>query len=484
MALSICVSAPAVSWAQDSSTTLDVPSLTTLSAESPQGMKHSTKGEVKFESSKYGTSIPGFENLDLAQLLTVDLQLSGQKVSEDFASVKHNRYNFDFSAGKYLDWGNAFFSVQEVYYQKSSPVSSWTIGRKIEFWSQVDSDWNLGLWEPKFNIDLLRPKNQGLTGIFYNTTADDIEVLAYVTPIFIPTMGPEIREQDGTLVSDSRWYRAPSTSQSLLGKNVEAVYSLDMPNVGRLIANPGGGVRLRWGGKQAGWWSSMSAGYKPINSLPLKYDKKLWVTSTLNGQAVVSPEVGYHTIAGFDLGYISESGSRVSASALADRPQRQLPQNNSEDTDWVQQQPGQLSALALHIDTNMHVIGLDPWGFYIDYLKVFEELTVDYDSSGLDQGSLFPYRTNYTNAVSFKVANTGNLFGKKFMTTFKYLREFDQAGTVVGFEGVLYPVRSWAVNFGFDILGTDDSSNENPDGRFLNQFRANDRVFGGLSYVF
>jgi hypothetical protein len=127
---------------------------------------------------------------------------------------------------------------------------------------------------------------------------------------------------------------------------------------------------------------------------------------------------------------------------------------------------------------------IEPWGVYLDYLKVFETPTLDYDSSGIDQGSLFPNRTNFTNALSFKVVGTGSVTGKKTMASLKWLRDFDQLGSVYSFEGVLYPTKSWAVSMGVDVLGPDNTSDGNSDARFINQFRANDRVYGGVSYVF
>jgi hypothetical protein len=64
----------------------------------------------------------------------------------------------------------------------------------------------------------------------------------------------------------------------------------------------------------------------------------------------------------------------------------------------------------------------------------------------------------------------------------KYLREFDQQGDLVGAEMSLQATRSWAVSVGADVLSVDNE--DSVDGTFLNQFRANDRYYGGLTYVF
>lgn len=461
--------------------TAETNELSSIKLSAPSSMQHQVRGEAKMESAKYATSIPGFEHLDQSQLATLDLQIGGLKSNGE---KNYSAYKLDASFGKYLDWGNAYFSVQELYYNKAIDSTNWSAGRKIEFWSKVDSDWDLGFWSPSFNADMLRPKNQGLTGFFYRANNDENEVLVFVSPVFIPTMGPDIREDKGLLVSDSRWYRAPPASTAILNKDTKIVYSLDIPDLGRLAANPAFGTRIKMGGKGPGWWASMNAGFKPINSLSLKYDRKLWLgTSTSTGKAVVSPEVSYHTIAGVDVGRNFENGSHISLSVLGDRPETKLPKNDSEETDWVQQQPGSVTAIAAHADTKM-TAGLDPIELSVDLLRVFEKLTVDYTADGVDSGSLFPYRTNYTNAISLKVQKAFAIRSTKINSSIKWLRDFDQQGTLIGFESAFYPWNRWAFHLGFDILGTDDKSNSNTDGRFLNQFRANDRVYGGVSYVF
>jgi hypothetical protein len=47
-----------------------------------------------------------------------------------------------------------------------------------------------------------------------------------------------------------------------------------------------------------------------------------------------------------------------------------------------------------------------------------------------------------------------------------------------------FPVQALGLTVGADVLGVDDTSADNTDGRFLNEFRANDRVYAGLNYVF
>jgi hypothetical protein len=68
------------------------------------------------------------------------------------------------------------------------------------------------------------------------------------------------------------------------------------------------------------------------------------------------------------------------------------------------------------------------------------------------------------------------------VTRFKYLYDSDQRGSLVNTEFLYYPDQKWALVAGADILGVQDESYK--PSSFLNQYRANDRFYGGMTYVF
>ena len=97
---------------------------------------------------------------------------------------------------------------------------------------------------------------------------------------------------------------------------------------------------------------------------------------------------------------------------------------------------------------------------------------------------MFERRTNFTNRAQVAVAIDTAIYNRRLTSSFKYQREFDQKGTLINGELNYYPTREIAVVVGADILGVDSQEASETDSRFLNQFRANDRVYGGLSYVY
>lgn len=439
--------------------------------------RSSVHGGLKAEASSYTSEIPNRTNLNQSFLTTANLNIQHSSKSGLTSKV-------DASFGKYLDWGGSIFGIQELYtsYQFSSIQSQISIGRKIEFWSQLDSDWQLGLWEPKYNIDALRPMNQGLTGIFYKVANEGHELLFFGAPLFVPTMGPEIREQDGSLVADNRWYRTPSRSSSIMGKDTELRYKLNIPDLMKMVSKPGSGFRYRYDSTDRSTWISLNFARKPINSLLLKYDAQL-TAETSTGKVTISPDVGYHSLIGVDVGFYLKNGM-ISFSYLQDDPDVVRPEY-SATSDWVLSQPGQLKIFGAHADTKLNIPYFqEDIGVALDYIRVFEVLTYDVDSQGGDRGSLFPNRTQFTNALSARGKVFSTFRAKPLTVEYRILRDFDQNGTLLGVEMNWKPTQSWQTTVGLDVLGVDNSTDANLDPRFLNQFRANDRFYGGVGYVF
>lgn len=434
-------------------------------------------GQIKFEASQYQSSIPGQSHLDQSLLASANLKAQIQTAKTESL--------FDFTGESYLDWGHSQFSVQELYwrYLHANGKSRTTAGRSLEFWSQLDQDWKLGMWQPDSLFDSLRPVEQGLTGVFFKHREGSFESLAFVSPFFVPTMGPEVKEENGSLVAESRWHQSPSNSFLIFGKQRKVVYSLNTPDVWDLVQKPGAGYRIRWQAGEQGPWASASFGYKPMNNLLLKYDKKLGSTEEGEdtGSAPLYPTVGYHGLGGVDLGY-SFSQAMISASYLEDHPQ--AIDQDPEDP-FIVQRPTPMKAYSAHAETQVSVKGFDaPLVLGLEYLRVNGGTYQDFDSQGKSHGAVFSQRFHFQHAAAIETRVTSTLFKKPLISKIKYLREFEQRGMVGSAEFLFYPGPHLALSAGADVLGVDNPSVDNTDDRFLNQFRANDRVYGGVLYVF
>ncbi len=428
-------------------------------------------GLLRFEGMQYTTSLPGNPKLSQSQL--VSTQLKYENLNKTFGS------KFDFSAGSYLGQNGSHFSLSEVFAQfKMSKNSQFSIGRKLNFWSEADKNWQLGLWQPLFNLDALRLQDQGLTGAFLELGNRNWNFLVFGSPLFIPTMGPNIQEEDGSLVADSRWYNQPSNTVPVFDQDTRLIYALEMPDLKDLVNQTSAAARLKFQADN-GLWASVNAGRKPINSLLVQYEFQLNAPVVdSNGNATLRPVVGFHRLAGADLGFKGRN-SEFSLSYLQDNPEAKSP------TDiWVLQSPEAMKAVTVHTKYSMETpLTLFPVKVSLDYLKITGGSISDFDSNGIYRSAIFEKRTGFYNAFRISGAIDTQLFLKKTIWNFSYLRDFDQKGTLIGTEALIFPKEHFAFVVGADILGV-DNPDENISTDFLNQFRANDRYYGGVSYVF
>ncbi len=468
-----------LSWAQSteslpSSDSLALPK-SEVAPKTPTRLR--VHGEIGTESIQYPTAIAGRPQLSQNNSFEAFVKMEFEN------SWSEGRLQFQGAKSGHLN--SQYIAVQEAYLGTSGGTGI-SLGRKIYFWNQADEDWNLGLWQPLHLEDGLRPVPQGLTGLFYNSDGPMLQFLAFASPLFIPTMSPALAEQNGELVSESRWFRPlPRRVSVMEAKPTELVYRMKVPNARDLVLQASYGARLRVGSADRGPWVAVAYAQKPINSLFVKYDASV-IARGLNplGQIEVGPIVARHELASADLGWNFEK-VRLGISYLQDVPGIRLPENslNSEgfQSDYYQQQPRPLRVASMHLNSSFDIPLLErELTWKILYLRARTEETSEFDSQGVERSAFIPNRLNFTNAA---VLQTDLKWNFRWTTTFKYLREFDQLGSIWNFETEFKPGR-WAFRLGIDVLGVDDEIVQEGDNRFINAYRQNDRVYGGLAYVF
>ena len=118
------------------------------------------------------------------------------------------------------------------------------------------------------------------------------------------------------------------------------------------------------------------------------------------------------------------------------------------------------------------------------FLRVEGGELADYDAQGANQGAIFSSRYQYKEALSLGGEIETYLLNHRFIPKTYFLREFDQQAILWKTQFDFYALNDLYLTLGFDILGGDQAdSNTNQQG-FLNEFRANDRGYAGVSYVF
>ncbi|MBC7370686.1 MAG: transposase [Bdellovibrionaceae bacterium] len=431
--------------------------------------KRQLYGNLRFEGMQYMTTLPESPKLTYSQFLSAQVSYVGETTWFE--------NGVDFGAGTFFSRSQSHIAVHELYTSPRTDGYRFYAGRKLNDWSAMDREWNMGVWQPYFEIDALRPEPQGLSGIFFDVNRDDYQVLAFATPLFIPTMGPGIREENGALVSDSRWYRSPVSQQDFIGRPIPITYSLSVPETTKLASHGGYGAMGRVGDKAQGAWIVTSAGYTPVNTLVLKRNIRVPILDPKVG-VVVSPEVAYHQIFSTDIGYSTDS-VRTTVSYMQDDPETKLP-----ETDWAVQRLTGIRAYSVNLDWNIPQFMTRSILLQLNYLKIDGGGITDIVSDGSpDTMNLFDQRMRFTNAIKAKIqGELARFSGKPLFTKFSYLYDNVQKGSMINSEFLFYPSPKWALVAGADILGVDNEDYKTSS--FLNQYRANDRIYGGMTYVF
>jgi hypothetical protein len=260
-------------------------------------------------------------------------------------------------------------------------------------------------------------------------------------------------------------------------KPVPISYRLSMPETAKLVGHGGSGVMGRLGNKDDGPWMVSSYGYTPVNELILKRNIRIPISDP-NVGVIVSPDVTYHKIFSTDVGY-TVGNVKASMSYMQDDPETKMPEK-----DWAIQKLSGVRAYSVGLDWRIPKFFTRSILLQMDYLKIDGGQIQDIISDGSPDGlTLLDQRMKFTNAFRTKVqGELARIYRRPLVTKFSWLYDTDQKGSMINTEFLFYPNQEWAFVIGADFLGVDDEDYK--PSSFLNQYRANDRVYGGMTYVF
>lgn len=214
-------------------------------------------------------------------------------------------------------------------YVASSPVlmprHQITLGRRQMDLSEIDNRWNLGIWNPRFIWDPLRPERVGLLGLFYTYQSRGISLTVYGSPVSIPERGFPIKNSDGSLSAGRGQFVSPPKYVDL-GSGVTATtnYNIIYPSMSEALLRPAGMVNLRVG-EDTGGWGRLAYGYMPVHQANTAVDGTL-NASTLVFNANVIPLFGQKHVLTGEAGYHLDDQASAWFSVTREVPvQRALP---------------------------------------------------------------------------------------------------------------------------------------------------------------
>jgi hypothetical protein len=353
-----------------------------------------------------------------------------------------------------------------------------SIGRKRQLWSQVDSDWALGLWQPLNRFDYLRPTEQGLTGGFFSVKTGEFEIVLFASSIFVPEQGAPFQINDnGKLTSSSPWFNAPPDTMIFRDVPTEVHYRVDTPDIASIVNHPSGGMLARLGDLNDGGYAQVSAALKPRNQIVTPFEGKMDLNpSTPYATVTVRPQVIYHNLTDLDIGY----RSRLYALSFSALHEEVMPDHSFSELNHEVFAP--LTLVSPKIE--FRLLPSFFWGpkVSLSYLQAYGGEVSAVGPLASSKGVFGP-RVNYRQAASVGTDTLIYRSGRvRVEHGLRWIEEFAENGSIVMTDLRFKFGDSWRVTVSADVLGSRQPLDQT--NTFIARYRGNDRVTGLVSYVF
>ncbi|OQW53629.1 MAG: hypothetical protein A4S09_06895 [Proteobacteria bacterium SG_bin7] len=391
---------------------------------------------------------------------------------------KFSSFDLGFSAHTYNSMNQPFLNyshVDELNFRFKDLVGAETFvfGRYRNSWSTSDEYWRLGMYQPMFMWNFLKPEDQGLTGLFFKWKLPNVRMDLLLSPFYIPSQGPSYVVRDGKFESANPWFSSP-VNQFLIGNTMFAIrYNVKEPHANDIIMNPG--IALRFSSLESSdktWWN-LGGAIKPMNRLELgltgRGDEEKY-----EYDVEIHPYVLYHSLAN------AEYGWRLSNSDLLLTTVVEWPNAVSIPSDQSAYQPGR-SVMISPI-----------WVYYLSRPQE-RKISVAYiyrDEQEFSHVGDFQLARSASRGTRyfFKEAVSLSFQGRPFSNTpinlsAQSIYDFAKKGVLILGEINFAIAKKWSVVMGMETIGVDDDSISDYQNSFL-QYRTNDRIYAGLNYVF
>ncbi len=206
-------------------------------------------------------------------------------------------------------WGQpalSYLNIRELYFTYQIDSSSKLyLGRKINDWSKLDSDWNIGFFNPQFRWNPLSPENQGLFGLFWERKESIWNLSLFASPLFIPDQGSSYDLKDGKFENSNPWFHSPPQNVRFQGNVTLPIdYQLKKPETNDVVGQTLYGAQIQVGDLR-GPFAQFSGIHKPSNQFALGYK----VVNVVNRVRIdLVPKVYTENNFAADLGYRCDWG--------------------------------------------------------------------------------------------------------------------------------------------------------------------------------
>lgn len=403
---------------------------------------------------------------------------------------KSQKFTYKFNPvgeGAFESPDELYFGVPEIYVapRNVAPGLDVTVGRQKRRWSHLDEEFDIGIWQPQLRWDYLAPQQQGLIGVFFDYQMTPAFTLTFFTsPLAIPDQGPQFQVRDGQFESSNRWFVQPQSRVELFqgtsfSSDAPLNFELDRPSEEEMVMHSSIGLGLAYQDKSSPFWAHFNYAYKPRNQIHLGIEcaNCADLSGPLEITALVHTKIVKHHVATIETGY-ERVDDAAWFSLSADIP------NDSGYPDAYAE--AALDPMMIGGFAYQHYLRgpFGPSWIKGSYMRAVELKSSNQSglvSSDQVESSLDRYPYTEVMALDFKTTLLQKYRSQVRLST-RYSYDLPEKG------GWLSVAGEWLKGpmtfmIGMDILGADVDSDSQDAGMF-SRYRANDRVFGGMTYVF
>lgn len=380
------------------------------------------------------------------------------------------------SSYQYIAPHEAYGSFQS--YLGKQPFT-WAIGRKRYLWNRLDGLWKLGVWQPVFQWTAAAPKTQGLTGAFVSTSfTKDWHFRGFASGLYIPNQGPSFEVENGQLVSANPWFNPPASQLNLGETLVDVDYDVQIPDLAEIVLQPQLAGQLLWGTLKDGFWAKAAYAYKPMNAPGLAFEGFLSAV-TNNTEVSVVPYVNHHHLLSADIGYRSGHW-HYWASLVHDAPEER-----EIESDLTRSVPLTTTLFSPSIEWRGAGYKKNLRKLSFSYLKqISEDARIEGPQAATTSADVFDERYPYFDAFLLQYQGAlAYLAGQPLAVKMRGIWELNESGVVLSGELHYWIQKNWHISFGAEVLGTLEEAPAGSRG-FIDKNKGNDRIYGGLQYVF
>lgn len=373
-----------------------------------------------------------------------------------------------------------YVNIRQLNHSFSFGPTELSVGRKLKSWSEADTFWSMGFWQPRFLWNRFYPEEQGLTGLFWEIPVSKTGRLGFfASPVYFPDQTVEYVEKNGKIISKNPWFRTPPPVVDLWEKETSVVASVREPEVIDVVQRASVALSYEnlWG-KNIG--TKLSYAYKPMGQAQLAYE--YYLRSLDDGhEAVVTvvPDFPYHHVATLESPiFIGEW--RITPSLTYEDPYLRQPRPEMISQNFSTSKMYSLT-LSRPLEPDLPQNGQ----VYFGFMRLDSELMPDQGENVQEGLSQFELRLPYYEA--YRVG-----FDRRWKTkrdrqwSSRLEMTYDAAQEAALFlSRVDYSWnRAWRASVSLNFIGATSGKENEYERAFLRSYKANDSMGASLSYVY